>query len=840
MPSAPSPSPVDQAALILAAFQALPSPVAILDGATVIVAVNNAWRRAVSDNGEWDSSEPVGRPYLEACQGADGPGEDQHATVSTGLRQVLEGKAPRFARSYVCGSNLDDRAFQMVASALPAPGGVVVVHQELTPSSASGRIRARRAREQEEALPRLAEHAPVLMWTTDAEQRPLWFNRRWLDFTGLSLEQALADDWRLRIHPDDRAAAEAVADEARQHRREYLRKFRFQRGDGGYRWLQERGQPLYHADRRFAGYIGSCSDITEIVRTEEDLARHRDHLHRQLHFAEILNRMAQAIGGMDSHEAVLDTLAALLGRALGLDRCMIFDVRLPQRMAAGISEWLNPDSPRSLSAKQDFPLDLFAESLRFLWERRSSLESHRDQPNPRLVSEGSAALLHERLDVASLLWHPFGFHQEGFHLLVLNQVDRRRDWPEDERRFIDAVASQVALALQKLRILARQRAAEAQLQQVRKMDTMGRLAGDVAHDFNNLLTAINGHAHLLGSQVDGNDSARHHLAAILQATDRAAVTTRQLLAFSRRQELRPRVVQPNSVVFELRKLIGRLLPANITLETPLDPEAGLVHADPTQLELVLMNLAINARDAMPHGGTLTITSGNVLLDGELAQQQRLGPGEYVELSVRDTGIGMDPATLERIFEPFFTTKPGTGTGLGLSSAYGLIAAMGGALTVASQPTRGSAFTIHLPRVLAEDPNQTPTPLRLPAAGGNETVLLVEDDPSVLSLARESLQHHGYHVLAADDAESALRLAAHHPGAIDLLLSDLMLPRLGGNELAIKLRSQRPAVRVVFISGYSADAFASARDLPHAGFLAKPFTIDELMRAVRVAIDARKG
>ena len=394
------------------------------------------------------------------------------------------------------------------------------------------------------------------------------------------------------------------------------------------------------------------------------------------------------------------------------------------------------------------------------------------------------------------------------------------------------------IPLQKLRILARQRTAESQLQQVRKMDTMGRLAGDVAHDFNNLLTAITGHAELLAVQVHGNEDARRHLEAILQATDRATVTTRQLLAFSRRQELRPRVVQPNSVVFELRKLIGRLLPANITIITRLDPEAGLVHADPTQLELVLMNLALNARDAMLDGGTLTIASSNVLLDGDIAQQQRLEPGEYVQVTVHDTGIGMDAATLERIFEPFFTTKLGRGTGLGLSSAYGLITAMDGALTVASTLGIGSTFTIHLPRVLAEDSQQTPTPLRLPTVGGSETVLLVEDDPGVLSLARETLHYHGYHVLAADDAEAALRLVANHPGTIDLLLSDLMLPRLSGNELALRLRRQRPGLRVVFISGYSADAFASARDLPHVGFLAKPFTIDELMRTVRAAIDVR--
>jgi PAS domain S-box-containing protein len=715
----------------------------------------------------------------------------------------------------------------------------VVVHQSLGPGSDSGRWRLKQARERDETMPRLAEHAPVLMWTSDPDGGWRWFNRRWLDFVGQTLEEAQQEDWRTRIHVDDRLRAVTTANEAQRSKREYLHKYRLKRADGEFRWLHERGQPLYHPDGRFAGYIGSCTDITDIVRTEEDLARSRDHLHRQLQFAGTLNRMAQTIIAMEDQDRLLTSLVEIVGRTLALDQVLIIDVRLSQQRAAILSDWLDPACPAGFPRRSEYPLDQFSESLRHAWEMRTPLESHIDQINPRLTSEGSAALLHQKLTIRSLLWYPFAFHADGFLLLSVNQMVRRRTWLGDEREFLAAVTNLMNLALQKARMSSERHETAMQRHQTGKMEAMGRLAGGVAHDFNNLLTAISGHTHLLLRGLPDQHPLRKHAETVMRATERATETTRNLLSFSRQQPLKPVVTNPNKVVERLRVLIDRLIPANIAVETDLLATAGNVMADPGQLELALMNLAVNARDAMPDGGRLVITTRELVVDDSMARRVGARSGIYTSLTVRDTGVGMDQATAERIFEPFFTTKEaGRGTGLGLSSAYGAVRAMEGFITIDTAPGHGTSISISLPRV-TDDSLETPTPMRLNVLAGNETILLVEDNPAVLELTREALRHQGYRVLVASDGDEALRVAQNHPGVIDLLLTDLVLPGFNGQTLAVRLRAMRPHLSILFSSGYSADAFKPSMELGQTGFLAKPYTIDELMRAVRTAIDSKK-
>ncbi len=833
-----APPPSDHHALALTTLQVLPIPLAIVDRDGCVVSTNDAWRSAISDGGMWDGGEPVGAPYLAVCADAAGPGTEHHEVIQRGLTQVLAGRLATFVRTFTATCGREERPSQVSITALPS-GGAVVMHQVLGPSSESGRYRLNQAREQDETLPRLAEHAPVLMWTSDPDGKWRWFNRRWLGFAGMSMDDALREDWRLRIHPDDRAKAMATANEAQRGQREYLHKYRLRRADGEYHWLHERGQPLTHPDGRFAGYIGSCSDITDIVRTEEDLARNRDHLHRQLQFAGTLNRMAQTIIGMDDQDRILDSLVETLARSLAIDHALIVDVRLPQQKAVVLSDWADPAVGKDIYRKQEHALGQFAESLRHAWEMRTPLESHYDQVNPRLASEGSAAVLHERFKIRSLLWYPFAFRVDGFLVLSVNQVVRRRFWLADEREFLAAVTNLVSLALQKSRVLVERRESAVQRHQAGKMEAMGRLAGGVAHDFNNLLTAISGHTQLLLRGLPTQHPLRKHAETVLRATERATETTRNLLSFSRQQPLKPIATNPNKVVERLRVLLDRLIPANITVETDLLVSSGNVLADPGQLELALMNLVVNARDAMPDGGRLVICSRELVVDDHLARRVGARSGIYISLSVRDTGMGMDATTAERIFEPFFTTKePGHGTGLGLSSAYGAIRAMDGFITIESEPGRGTLITISLPRVL-DDSEETPTPLRLTALGGSETILLVEDNPTVLELTRDALRNQGYHVLAANDCDEALRLVQSHPGTIDLLLSDLVLPGFNGQTLAVRLRAMRPHLAVVFSSGYSADAFRANTELGNTGFLAKPYTIDELMRAVRTGIDSKR-
>jgi PAS domain S-box-containing protein len=835
------PPPLDQSNLSHNAFQALPMPIAIIDHHGVIIHVNHAWRQAMTEAGDWETSSPIGVPYLSICEQAAGPHPDIHESLTLGIRHVLEGRLNQFIRTYSVRQNNEDRPHQVAIKALEGYGAVIV-HQDLGPSTASGRHRALRAKEREETLPRLAEHAPVLMWTCDANGQSQWYNKRWLDFCGVTMEEALANDWIGRVHPDDLAQVVATITEERRQRREYLHKFRLRRADGEYRWLQERCQPLSHHDGKFAGFIGSCSDITDIVRTEQELANHRDYLHRQLHFAGSLNRMSQAIIGLDENDQVLVPLLDMMGRALGIDANVVIEVRLHERNTNMIGEWSSTSTIKN-SPHHSFDIKKFSESLRHAWEMRSPLESHSDQINPRFSSEGSAQLLHEQLAIISLLWLPFSFRADGFMLLGVHQINRRRIWLADEREYMASVANLIDLALQKSRMLSERRAGTKHLLHVSKMEAMGRLAGGIAHEFNNLLTAINGHSSLLQRGLPPGHPLRTHADTIIRAADRAAETTRHLLSFSRQQPIAPVALDPNRLIERMRMLIDRMIPENITIQTDLIANIGQVLGDPGQLELAMMNLAINARDAMPNGGILTILSREEFVDDLMASRSGIIPGLYITLSVRDSGIGLDGTTKERLFEPFFSandvsqTDVKQTTGLGLSSAYGAVRSMNGYIGVNSDSGKGTTLTIYLPKIV-KDTHQLPTPLRLGALGGNETVLLVEDNITVLEITRDALRKKGYHVLVATDGNEAVRLAQEHAASIDLLLTDLVLPGLSGENIAIRLRAKHPSLKVVISSGYSANAFALNRNFIHDGFLAKPYTLDELMRTVRKALERR--
>jgi PAS domain S-box-containing protein len=383
---------------------------------------------------------------------------------------------------------------------------------------------------------------------------------------------------------------------------------------------------------------------------------------------------------------------------------------------------------------------------------------------------------------------------------------------------------------------------EEQLRQAQKMEAVGRLAGGVAHDFNNILTAISSYSELLLADFATEDPRRADVEEIRKATDRAAALTRQLLAFSRRQVLQPKVVDLNAVIAGAEKLLRRLIGEDIALVTRLDPALGAVRADAGQLEQVIMNLAVNARDAMKTGGTLTLETENVAIDATtLAGEERIiAPGQYVLLRVRDTGSGMDADTRRHLFEPFFTTRDkGKGTGLGLATVYGIVKQSGGFIWVDSEPGRGASFRIYLPRTgEAAPPAERPAAGAEPAAAaGTETILLVEDEDAVRAVARESLRRQGYQVLEASDAETALGVAAGFEGTIGLLLTDVVMPGLSGRALADRLTAQRPATRVLYMSGYTDDAIVQHGVLePGLSFLQKPFTPDVLAHKVREVLD----
>ena len=380
---------------------------------------------------------------------------------------------------------------------------------------------------------------------------------------------------------------------------------------------------------------------------------------------------------------------------------------------------------------------------------------------------------------------------------------------------------------------------EAQRRQASRMEAVGQLAGGIAHDFNNLLTAVLGYAQLLSERPLG-DAALAEVAEISRAAERAASLTRQLLAFSRQQVQKIAVFVVNDVVSDTESMLARLLGEDVRISKDLAPDLGRVRADQGQIEQVLVNLAVNARDAMPKGGTLRIETRNVDLDEAYVDAHLAGvPGPYVMLAVSDDGCGMDPATLARIFEPFFTTKPlGKGTGLGLATVYGIVKQSGGFVWVYSDPGHGSTFRIYLPRV--EEPlsarRDSGTPRRTPPKG-TETILLVEDDEAVRRFVRDVLVRNGYTVLEAASGGEAVNVARPNAAAIHLVLSDVVMPEMSGAVLRRRLEALGVKARVLFMSGHSADAVAVRGVEAGPGtFLQKPFSPGDLLFKVRRVLD----
>jgi PAS domain S-box-containing protein len=381
---------------------------------------------------------------------------------------------------------------------------------------------------------------------------------------------------------------------------------------------------------------------------------------------------------------------------------------------------------------------------------------------------------------------------------------------------------------------------EEQLLHAQKLEAVGRLAGGIAHDFNNLLSVISGYGELVLADLAEPGTARSRVLEILRATERASGLTRQLLAFGRKQVIEPRVLDLNATAQDVERMLRRLIGEDVDIQLKLAPDLGRIHADAGQVEQVLINLAVNARDAMPRGGKLTIETSNVVLDEEAVRGYvDVESGHYVRICVSDTGVGMDRDTREHLFEPFFTTKePGRGTGLGLATVYGIVKQSGGHVWVYSEPGWGTTFKVYFPLYGDVAEQDRPQLEMEPAPGGTETILVVEDDEMIRSLIRDILESTGYRVLVADDPDSGMKLIGEQQDDIHLLLTDLVLPGMSGRELVDRVSKVKPEMRVLFMSGYSDEAVARHGILePGLAFLQKPFSRDVLVRKVREVLDA---
>jgi len=437
-----------------------------------------------------------------------------------------------------------------------------------------------------------------------------------------------------------------------------------------------------------------------------------------------------------------------------------------------------------------------------------------------LLATGEGPVLNRRLELT-------GMHRDGREIpveLAITRVEQAGGW----------------LFSAFVRDISDRKLLETQLRQAQKMEAVGRLAGGIAHDFNNVLTAIFGYTELVLEELPAGSSARQDLEEIRKAAQRASALTRQLLAFSRQQVLEPVVLRLNDLVEEVDKMLRRLVGENVQLRLSLARDLGNVRADPGQLQQVLMNLIVNARDAMPTGGKLLIETANANLTEQYAElHQPVTPGRYVMLAVSDTGIGMDADTKTRIFEPFFTTKEkGKGTGLGLSTVYGIVKQSAGYIWVYTEVGRGTTFKVYLPRVDAPADVQAPR-REAGTLAGTETVLLAEDDAMLRPLAKGLLERLGYQVLEAENAEQALAVAGGHQAPIHLLLADVVMPGASGRDLARRLGETRPTTKVLYVSGYTDDAIVQHGMLePGLNFLQKPFTPDALARKVREVLDTK--
>jgi PAS domain S-box-containing protein len=647
--------------------------------------------------------------------------------------------------------------------------------------SITARKRAEMAlRESEERYRSLFERVPLGLYRTTPEGRILEANPALLEMLGYADRESLfavnAPD--IFVDPTDRERERALLNQAEMS--QYAT--RLQRRDGRVIWARDTFRAIRDSAGKVIYHEGSLEDITERKRTGEALAEER----RKLKEAASLGRFGHWEYDVGTQKITWsDAVYTLYNR----------DPSLGPPTAEEEAGYYPPEQTKLL---RDYAARAIQSGEGFAYDLVANVPGR----GRAHFSASMQPLKDDRGRIVKL----FG---------TIQDVTERKRAEEEQERL------------------------QAQLVQAQKMESVGRLAGGVAHDFNNLLTVVSLYSQLALNSLDATHPLRHDLEEILKAGERAATLTRQLLAFSRRQVLEMRVLSLNEVLEGLSKMLPRLIGEDIAVEMNLAPDLGRTRADPGQIEQVVLNLAVNARDAMPNGGRLTLETANVTLDEAYASQHaEATPGDYVLLAVSDTGTGMTAEVKAHLFEPFFTTKgPGKGTGLGLATAYGIVKQHQGHISVYSEPGQGTAFRVYLPRAKEEAEVSVPTVKATAMPRGSETVLVAEDEWAVRGIALRVLKELGYTVLGAANGTEALRVALAQGKKFDLLLTDVIMPEMNGKALAERLTVLWPGLKVLFVSGYTDETVARQGILDEGrAFLPKPFSPEVLARKVREVLD----